>query len=483
MLDRRNFLKSMGFGAAAMAFGGCKAVSGDGGGKGGRPNIVFIMTDDQGPWAFGAAGHADARTPNMDRLCGEGVRLTNCFVTTPVCSPSRASLMTSRYSTEVGITDFIHEGSKPGLDPAFATWPRIFENAGYATGLIGKWHLGERDRHHPSRYGFKEFAGFRWGGEVSRNPKFEADGKVRRVEGYTADIVTDYAIDFIRRRREEPFMLSIHYWAPHASTVDRTEKGEHTWLPLKDVDWAPFKDLDPVIPEPDYPKLDVPRVKRMMREYLASVASVDRNLGRLLGVLDKLKLSDNTVVIFTSDNGYNMGHNGVWAKGNAEWALIDRRRERPNLYDNSLKVPTFIRWPGVVKAGTTVEETVTFLDWYATLPAMAGLEVPKEDLIHGRNFVPLLKGESVKWDNDFFCQYTMRGAGVMRAYRTVRWKLVRDFEHKIKDELYDLRKDPGEKKNLIDSRDSGIQKIRQLLNAKLLEKMRSINDPALSISG
>jgi uncharacterized sulfatase len=233
------------------------------------------------------------------------------------------------------------------------------------------------------------------------------------------------------------------------------------------------------IPDPDYPKLNVPLVERMMREYLGSVASVDRNLARILDLLDELKLTDNTVVIFTSDNGYNVGHNAVEGKGNASWTLTDNRDERPNMYDNSLRVPTLIRWPNVVEPGRAVEQTITFLDWFPTILAMAGFRAPKQATIRGQNFVPLLKGRAVEWDNDLFVQYTMRGAGVMRAYRTPRWKLVRDFDHFIKDELYDLANDPAEKTNLIDSPEPRIQSIRRLMNEKLLDKMRRIDDPAL----
>ena len=479
MKTRRDFLKTLGFGGVAFALQGCtnrlKLASS---GPLPKPNIIFIMTDDQAPWAFGAAPNPQARTPNMDRLCAEGARLTNCFVTTPVCSPSRASLLTSRYSTEVGITDFI-KSPKAGLDVSFAAWPRVFADAGYVTALVGKWHLGEMDKYHPTLYGYHEFTGFRWGGKVSKDPEVEVNGRVSRVAGYEPDILTDYATDFIRRRKNGPFVLSLHFWAPHASTVYKTQKGEHTWLPLKDEDWLPFKDKDVTLPEPDYPNLDIPRAKRMMREYLASVASVDRNLGRLLIAMDELNLAHNTVIIFTSDNGYNMGHNGIWAKGNAEYLLTNKRTDRPNLYDNSLRVPTFIRWPGRIRPGSTVEQTISFLDWFPTLTAIAGLDVPKDTIIRGRNFLPLLQGQSVEWDNDLFAQYNMRGAGDMRTYRTPRWKLVRDFKHVIKDELYDLVKDPAETTNLIDLPDPGIQKQREVLNTKLLAKMRSINDPAL----
>ncbi|HUW18842.1 MAG TPA: sulfatase-like hydrolase/transferase [Sedimentisphaerales bacterium] len=476
---RRDFLKALGVGAAALTLPGCGAFRRvPAGTLEHRPNIIFIMTDDQADWAFGAAPNPDAYSPNINKLCSEGVRLANCFVTTPVCSPSRASLLTSRYGTEVGITDFI-KSKKVGLAPTFATWPRILADAGYATALIGKWHLGDKDECHPTLFGYTEFTGFRWGGEVSMDPKIEVGGDVRQVQGYTPDILTDYAIDFIRRTKAGPFVLSLHYWAPHASTVSRAPDGGHTWLPLSGADYSRFGNMDPKIPNPDYPRLDVPLVERMMREYLGSVASVDRNLGRLLAVVDELELSDNTVIVFTSDNGYNVGHHAVEGKGNASWTLTDNRDEGPNMYDNSLRVPAIIRWPKVIRPGMTIEQTISFLDWFPTLLAIAGLKVPKGEIIRGRNFLPLLKGKRIEWDNDLFVQYTMRGAGTMRAYRAPRWKLVRDFDHFIKDELYDLLNDPAETTNLIDSPDPLIQNLRRSLNAKLLDKMRSINDPAL----
>jgi uncharacterized sulfatase len=482
--SRREFLKAMGFGAAALAIPGCSGELSSRGQVKDRPNIIFIMTDDQGPWAFGAAPNVNARTPNMDRLRAEGTRLTNYFVTTPVCSPSRAGLMTSRYSTEVSIPDFI-SGRQPeiGLDTKFATWPRLLADAGYATALIGKWHLGKQDKHHPTHYGYDEFTGFRVGGRISRDPTVEVDGKDKVIKGYTPDILTNFAVDFIRRKKDSPFVLSLHFWAPHANTENRTPDGDRTWLPLSDSDWGRFKNSDPTLPHADYPKLDVPRAKRMMREYLASVASVDRNLGRVLSLLDELGIGQNTVVIFTSDNGYNMSHNGIWHKGNGRWILIDNRGDRPNLYDNSLKVPAIVRWPRHIKPGTTVNGTVTNLDWFPTLCAMANVPIPERAQIRGRDFLPLLKGKSIPWDNDLFAQYLMwdwhqTGAN-LRCYRTVRWKLVRDFKHEDKDELYDLVNDPAETNNLIDSADPAAQAQRELLNIRLLNAMRRVNDPAL----
>ena len=449
-----------------------------------KPNIVFIMTDDQGPWAFGAAGDLNARTPNLDRLCKQGGRLTNYFGMSAVCSPSRACLITSRYSTEVGIPDFIpSKESNIGLDTSFPTWPSILTDAGYETALIGKWHLGSSDEHHPTCHGYQEFTGFRIGAGISKNPKVEVDGQLQQMKGYTPDILTDFAIEFIHRKRSDPFMLSLHFWAPHANTDCKTPEGDRTWHPLSDADWKPFKNMDPWIPNPDYPNLDIPRLKRMTCEYMASIASVDRNVGRLLDVLDKLKLSDNTLIVFTSDNGYNMGHNGIWHKGNGRWILTNNRGDRPNLYDNTLRLPAIVRWPGVISPNTVINETISNLDWFPTLTSIGGASSAGKYLIRGRNFLPLLRGISSEWNNDLFAQYSMwdwhQTGADLRTYRTTQWKLVRDFNCADKDELYNLVDDRHESHNLMENADITIRNIRDSLNDKLLESMQNISDPAI----
>ena len=448
---------------------------------GDRPNVVFVYTDDQAPTAVGALGNKELKTPNMDRLSREGAHLRNAFVTTPVCSPARAGVMTSRYGTELGILDWISPRREPtlGLDPQTVTWPELLSQAGYANGLVGKWHLGTEDRFHPTRTGFQYFMGFREGGTRVKDPPLEIDGQKRPFQGFTTDILTDHAIDFIRQHQKRPFVLCLHFRAPHAP-----------WLPVRDEDWAPYENLDPTIPNPDFPKLNVAKIKRMTREYYASVASVDRNLGRLLGELDKLGLTNNTLVIYTSDHGYNLGHHGVWYKGNAQWQLTELPpqkwphippKQRPNLFDQSLRVPTVVRWPAVIKPGTVITETVSNLDWYPTLLAVAGVALPPDVLIRGRSFLPLLRGEKVDWNNDLYAEYSMKhGAQThMRAYRTTKWKLMRDFNNPGRAELYDLENDPAETTNLIDSQDADVQRVKQRLSEKILEKMREINDPAL----
>lgn len=455
----------------------CRTASADA-----RPNIVFVYTDDQAPFAVAAAGDKRFITPNIDRIFREGAHLTNSFVTTPVCSPSRVGLIASRYGTELGITDWINPRSEStlGLDPQTTTWPQLLASAGYRNGLFGKWHLGTEDEYHPTKFGYHEFMGIRTGGCPPKDPVLELlDGEVKKVEGFTCDIFTDHTLDFIRENRQGPFAVSLHFRAPHAA-----------WLPVRDEDWEPFKDLDPEIPNPDYPNLNVAQVKKRTREYLAAVKSIDRNVGRVLGLLDELELSAKTIVIFTSDHGYNLGEHGVWYKGNAiriltknppqEWKNIPLAR-RPNLWDTSLRVPTAVRWPEVIKPGTKVTHTVSNLDWYPTLLAMAGVDLPSEVTIRGRDITPLLRAESVEWDDDLYVEYSMHHGATthMRGYRTPQWKLMRDFASPGRAELYDLKNDPDERTNLIESDDPMHVRVREELDGKILKQMKALNDSAL----
>jgi choline-sulfatase len=447
--------------------------------RGLTPNFVFIQTDDHAPWALRLSGHPDAYTPNLDRLFRSGAYLRNSFTVTPVCSPSRASLLSSRYGTELGITDWINPKLEPslGLSPDTPTWSKALADAGYTNALIGKWHLGTEDRFHPRVFGFTHFMGFRAGGTAPRDPTLEVAGETKKVPGFEPDILTDDAIAFVRARRNGPFVLFLNYRSPHAP-----------YLPVADEDWARFKDRDVTIPNPDYPDLDVAAVRTRTREYLASVAGVDRNVGRLLAVLDEAKISDRTIVIFTSDHGYNIGHHGIWHKGNghlitraaAALPATDPARQRPNMFDNSLRVPTAIRWPGRITPGTVVDGTVTNLDWYPTILAMAGVSGPRGATIRGRSIVPLLdaatKGgrRNRGWDNDLYAEYSQHHyvTTEMRAYRTPEWKLVRDFRNAGRDELYHLASDPEERTNLI--AEAAVQGKRRELNEKLLKRMGMI---------
>jgi len=457
-----------------------------------KPNIIFILTDDQASWALGASGDPNASTPNMDRLAHDGAYFKNFFITTPVCSPSRASIMTSRYASEYDILDFIPDPNhrlynpdyNPGLDPESITFAEVLQKAGYKTGLVGKWHLGDwtltdDKKFHPTNHGFDYFMGLTGGGTTPDDPELEINGKVRKFKGLTTDILTDYAMQFIKSTADKSFLLCLNTRAPHGS-----------WLPVAEEDWAPFEHMDPHLPNPGYPDLDVEKTKIQMREYLASTRGVDRNLGRIIALLDELGLADHTIIIFFSDHGYNMGHNGIKHKGNGIWMTKHLPEDtenitskyRPNMYDNSLKVPAFVYWPGVITPGTVIHHTITSLDLYPTIVEMGGAELPNDHIVRGRNFVPLLKGEEIEdWDDNFYGEYSMINYcnAYMRCYRTPKWKLVCDFLNPERDELYNIAYDPQENIDLIHDPREEIQQVIEELHLKILQYMEEINDPLL----
>ncbi|MDM4014497.1 sulfatase family protein [Roseiconus lacunae] len=468
-----------------------------------RPNILIVYTDDQAAWAVGNAvkqGQFDdvpaAVTPHMDRLAREGVVFENFFCTTPVCSPARATWMTGRYASEFGIHDFIpmpgHKLFDPQqqvfLDPDQSqTFAELLRQQGYRTGLVGKWHLGDwtlpgHERFHPTNHGFDYFMGLTGGGTSPKDPELEENGEVRKLKGLTTDLLTERALKFIDRNQDRRFLLCVHTRAPHGA-----------WLPVAPEDWQPYESLDPTIPNPSYPDLNVGKMKRQMREYLASTSGVDRNLGKLLDRLDQLRLTDKTVVIFSSDHGYTMGHNGIWHKGNGIWATkkpprgthqgtrVISSKYRPNLYDHSLRTPAIVRWPGVAKADHVVRDTATSLDLWPTIAEIAGVEMGRvtgnrgeqdnrqpvaASELPGRSLVPLLRGERpVGWRQEFFAEYKMinYAEADLVACRTPHYKLIRDRQNEGRDEFYDLRNDPGETNNLIaDSSPPILEAIRRL---------------------
>ena len=449
----------------------------------GKPNILFIFTDDQAAWTVGRGSDPQFQTPNMDRLAREGAQLANAFVVTPVCSPSRATLLTGRYGTEVGITEWIHLYKEPalGLDPAVTTWPKVLQAAGYTTGLVGKWHLGRLRRFHPRHYGYDDYMGTITARDSNINPILEKDGKRQPMKGLMPDILTDHAIGFIRENKDRPFALSMHFRVPH--------KG--SWR-VPQAESLPFENRPVRVPDPEYANLDAKRAVTELRRYMTVVHILDRNVGRLLDTLDELDLTDRTIVVLTSDHGFNIGHHGLSGKGNADWMLTRQPRpdlwpdkERPNLFDTSLRVPCIVRWPGVIKPATVIEETVTNLDWFPTLLGMASVEPPAGWTHSGRNFLPLLTGHPIEgWDNDLYCEYSIHADPLhdhMRMWRTPKWKLVRHFTRPRRDELYDLASDPGETTNLIDDSRPEVRQIINRLHQRIIERMRELDDPVIEV--
>ena len=434
-------------------------------------NVVSIVTDDQALWSIGAYGNREAVTPNMDRLAREGVKFNNAFVTTPVCSPSRVAFLTGLYGSQVGITDYLtpDEGAAGvGLPASAMTWPRVLQQHGYRTALFGKYHLGTKPEFHPTRRGFDYFMGSQQGSFAPMNPRLEVNGQATELTGAGSDIVMDDAVRWIEANQDLPFAALIHFREPHLP-----------YTPVPEADARLFKDLDPAIP--DVKGLDREQVKQHYRDYYAAVHAVDRNLGKLLALLERLRLDRRTIVIFQSDHGYNIGHHGIHTKGNG-FVIAGgvNGPKRPNMWDTSLRIPLLIRWPGALRAGTEVDETVLNLDMFPSVLGMLNLKPPADYRHNGQDFTPLLFGlRDANWRAEIFGQYDLHNVGLayMRMLRTNEWKLVRHYHANELDELYDLKNDPGELKNLY--KDARQRDVRMHLQRRLDERMREIHDPII----
>lgn len=457
-------------------------------------NFISIVTDDQGAWSLGCYGNKESITPNMDRLAKEGARFANAFTVTPVCSPSRTSFMTGKYGAQMGITDYLapnEEAAGLGLTAAAVTWPKVLHGAGYTTAHIGKWHLGQRPEAHPTKQGYDHFYGFLGGGTTPMDPTYDFPDGPKVIKGYGGDLLTDEAIRWIGSVKEKPFAISVHFREPHLA-----------YKPVPEQDSKPFENLDPTIPES--PGLDVAQVKGWTRDYYAAIHSVDRNLGRLFAFLEKEGLWDTTIIQFTSDHGYNIGQHGVHTKGNASWVAGGvGGPKRPNMWDTSLRIPLLVRWPGVVQAGTVIEKQVLNLDTFPSVLAMLNVTPPAGWKVEGDNYAALLRSQEVTWRSDWFGQYDLHNGGLayMRMIRTEDWKYVRHFHANLMDELYDLKADPGETRNLLQgagkknegakggkgkgakaAKEPKVAEIVAELDAKLLEAMKRVNDPVLKES-
>ncbi len=461
-----------------------------------HPNIVFVYVDDQAAWTVGAYGNKQSHTPNLDRLASEGALLENAFCSSPVCSPARAAMMTGRYSSELGIPDFIPHRHHPayqngwddvGLPLGTVTFPAVLASKGYETALIGKWHIGDwsddaEQKFHPTKHGYQSFFGMTSGGVSARDPEFEEDGELRTFEGYCDDILTDRAEAFLQERAgsDRPFLLSLHLRQPH-----------HPWEPVPDSERELFEDVEIELPETDHPNLDAESLKEKMRGYLCGVAGVDRMVGRVLSTLESCEMGQDTLVIFSSDHGFNMGHNGIHHKGNGIWGTRQEGenpppRYRPNLYDNSLRVPAILRWPAKIPAGLRLSQLVSDVDWFPTVLELAGCEMQDQVLGRGESFARLVLGEAdLPWRTAVYAEYDMcvYERARLRSLRTDRWKLVADFHAPWRSEFYDMTNDPGETKNLIGG--GGLspvarEEIRHVISqmaSQLMKQMREHDDP------
>ncbi len=422
-----------------------------------QPNIVFIMSDDHTTQAISAYyGNRLIKTPNIDRLANEGIRFDNAFVTNSICTPSRAVMLTGKYSHLNGVPVFNHlDGTQPLLS-------KYLQQAGYYTGVIGKWHLGKPNMKRPEDgmpTGFDYWNVFPGQG-VYFDPVMNEMGVSKKLTGYATDIVTGKAIDFLKNRpKDKPFFLMYNHKAPHRNWQPKEEfrkHFEHFEPPLPatfDDDYKGKSDASRLATmhiDSDLNKNDTKgeppanlsgaalkrwKYNRFMQDYLACVASIDENVGRVLDFLDKSGLAENTIVVYTSDQGFFLGEHNFY----------DKRF----MYEESLRMPLLIRWPQRIKPRTVSKAMVLNVDFAPTLLAAAGAAIP--DDMQGRSFVPLLSGRAPRsWRTSMYYRYYHPGHHNVAAHygiRTERYKLI--YFNKLDQwELYDLKTDPTEMKNL-----------------------------------
>lgn len=481
------------------------------------PNIIFIMSDDHAYQAISAYGHGLNNTPNIDRLAHEGVLFQNSFVTNSICAPSRATMLTGKFSHKNGQIDNIHV-----FDGGQSTFPKILKNNGYNTALVGKWHL----KSEPTGFDY-------WNILPDQghyyNPDFIANGTKVRYEGYVTDITTDLAIDWLKNKRDQnkPFCLLIHHKAPHRNwmpdekyydlfkdsafripsnfiydfsnkskvyqiqdqsianslMLDRDckllvdENGDSTeyvtseyWVKrMNESQKKAWLDYYSGITDEFYRQSPTGKdlvswkFKRYLEDYLACIQSVDDGVGKVLEYLDENKLAKNTIVVYTSDQGFFLGEHG----------LFDKRL----MYEESFRPPLIVRYPSKVTPGTRSEELVQNIDYAPTFIDFAGIEIPED--IQGESLAPLLTGEKQRLREAVYYHYYEfpSTSFINRHYgvRTDRYKLIHFYFTIDEWELYDLKNDPCETENIY-SKPENAQLVQDLKD-KLYALREKYDDP------
>lgn len=467
-----------------------------------RPNIVFIMSDDHAAQAVGAYGSRLNETPNLDRLAREGLAMDDVFVTNSICTPSRATMLTGQYSHRNGVPVFNR------FDSSRQTVARLLQAAGYHTGMIGKWHLGSDPA------GFDHWEILPGQGAYVDPILYTATGERRYGGRYTTDVITDLAIDFIRTRpADKPFFLMYHHKAPHRPWVpDEAHRRMFAdrWLSEPTTFWDTYatrsqalrqnrqrvaddmrrNDLKLTPPEglseeerrawlvvtPDEVTLTRDgrevtlrgeelarwKLQRYLQDYLATVQSIDDNVGRFLDALDAAGLRDNTIVVYTSDQGFFLGEHG----------LYDKRF----MYEESLRVPFLVRWPAVIKPGTRTDAMALNVDFAPTFLEAAGVPVPAD--MQGRSLLPVWRGQTpADWRTSMYYRYyhdpgdhnTAQHYGV----RTRTHKLIHYWKSD-EWELFDLEHDPHELHNLYGQ--PGHERLADELKAELRRLKSELGD-------
>jgi len=391
-----------------------------------RPNVVLILMDDLGYGDLGSYGVPDAKTPNLDRLAREGLRLTDAYANGPSCSPTRAGLITGQYQQRYGIEwplGAVPGDSVRGLPATGASLPALLKANGYATGLIGKWHLGFTSEFGPNAHGFAEFFGFRSGAvdyyahrRGDGSPDLYEDTTAVQVPAYLTDEITRRSVSFVQRHASAPFFLEVAYNAVH---------------------W-PFQ--PPGRPRPHTPSGREPRlyqgpndsIPATRADYVRMLERADQGVGEILRAIDQHRLARSTLVIFTNDNG------GEWLSRNAP--LTNRKS---TLWEGGIRVPLIMRWPGVLPANKTSTQAAITMDLTATILAVTGTAIPANHPLDGINLLPILSGRSPIIERRLF--WRRLRPTEQRAVRSGGWKLLKDG---VNFYLFDVAADPGERHDL-----------------------------------
>lgn len=447
-MNRRQVLSTMMAGAAG-AFAQ----------KTSRPNLVFILVDDLRWDAMSFMGHPFIKTPNIDRIAREGMMFKNAFVTTPLCSPSRGSYLTGQYVRTHGVK---HNGDNAPLSHKLLTFPKLLQDAGYETAYVGKWHMGNDDTPRP---GIDRWVSFKGQGQYN-DPPLNIDGQRITAKGYITDLLSDYSVEFVKKSRTKPFCLYLAHKAIHGPF---TPAARHASLLAETrIERAP-NSKDPLTGKPmmtrELPAAAAPKKKgaqvqsgpsdEVIKNQVRCLLSIDEGVGRILGALEESKQLDNTLIVFTSDNGYFWGEHG----------LGDKRAA----YEESIRIPMMARYPKLIPPGSKRDEMALNIDIAPTMLEAAGLKPHKQ--MQGRSLLPVMSGKAKSWRKSFLCEYYMEQQyariASWEAVRTAEYKYIHYPDLKDSDELYDLRSDKGEMNNLISdpSRHAVVETLKKELNS------------------
>jgi len=479
--SRRAFLKTTGAAAAGVVFTtGCSSeqLRPEKSKTGKWRNVIFILSDDHRYDFMGFLNKPKfLETPNMDRMAAGGAHLPKAFVTTSLCSPSRASVLTGQYSHKHGVID-----NNTRVPKGTIFFPQYLQRAGYETAFIGKWHMG-RESSDP-RPGFDKWVSFRGQGDYY-DPLLNIDGKEGKVRGYVSDLLTDYALEWLKQERDKPFFLYLSHKAVHgmfrpakrhigrydnaeleypASMADTEEnyKGKPRWVKEQRNSWHGV----------DYMYHGQMDYDVFYRRYCEALLGVDDSIGRVLDYLEKAGLAESTLVFYMGDNGFSFGEHG----------LIDKR----HMYEESMRVPLLAYCPGLIKPGTTIKQMVQNIDIAPTILEAAGLKAP--DYMDGRSFLPLLAGREIPWRDAVFYEYYWEWnypqTPTVHGVRTDRYKYMHYHGIWDIDELYDLQNDPDEMHNLIESKEhQGLVKKLNSMVFAWLEETDGMKIPLRRYSG